>query len=83
MPLLNLVCIGCWTRTVGAASTEDEIGAVGDIGIGKFGSVEEGVEVKMCGKLGTDCGVTTGAEERGRTTSNASELIEACGEGMI
>ena len=83
MPLLDLVCIGCWTGTVGAAGTKDEIRGVGDISIGKSRSVEDGVEVKVCGKLGTDCGVTIGAEERGRTTSSASELIEACGEGVI
>ena len=41
------------------------------------------MEVKVCGRLGMDCGVTIGAEERGRTTSSASELIEACGEGVI
>ena len=68
---------------MGAAGTKDEIRGVGDISIGKSRSLEDGVEVKVCGKLGTDCGVTTGAEERGRTTSNASELIEACGEGVI
>ena len=83
MPLLDLVCIECWTGTVGAASIEDEIRGFGDIGIGKSGSVEEGMEDKVCGRLGTDCGVTIGAEERGRTTSSASEVIGACGEGMV
>ena len=83
MPLLDLVCIECWTGTVGAASTEDEIRGFGDISIGKSESVEEGMEEKVSGRLGTDCGVTIGAEERGRTTSSASEVIGACGEGMV
>ena len=83
MPLLDLVCIGCWTRTMGETGAGNEIREAEDIGIGKSGSVEEGVEVKVCGRLGIDCGVTIGAEERGRTTSGASELIGACGEGVV
>ena len=83
MPPLDLVCIECWIGTVGATGTEDEIEGFGDIGIGKSGSVEEGMEDKVCGRLGTDYGVTIGAEERGRTTSSASEVIGACGEGMV
>ena len=49
----------------------------------KFGSVDEGVEVKVCGRLGSDCGVTIGAEEWERRTSVASEVIGACGKGVV
>ena len=69
---------------MGAGGTEEEIGigigGFGDIGIDKSGLVEGGM---VGDRLGTDCGVTMGAEERGRTTSSVSEVIGAWGEGVI
>ena len=80
MPLLDLVCIECWTGTVGVGGTEEEIGGFGDIGIGKLGLGEGGM---VGDRLGTDGGVTMGVGEIGRITSSVSELIGAWGEGML
>ena len=49
----------------------------------KSRSMEEGMDVKVCGRLGSNCGVTIGAEKWERRTSVASEVTGACGEGVV
>ena len=84
MPLLDLVCIESWTGAVGAGGTEEGIGigigGFGDVDIGRSGVVEEGMGGD---RLGADWGVTMGAEERGRITSEGSEVIGTWEEGEI
>ena len=60
---------------MGADGTEGGIsigiGGFGDVGIGRSGVEEEGMEGD---RLGTDWGVTMGAKERGSITSKGSEV---------
>ena len=84
MPLLDLVCIGCGTGTVGAVD-EWEIGdGIGEgTVIGTSGSVEGGIEVRVLGRIESEFGVTIGADDWEVRTSAALGLMEACGVGVV
>ena len=84
MPLLDLVCIGYWTGTVGVVGKYEIEDGIGECtGIDTSGSVEEGMEVKLFCRIGSECGVTIGAEDWQRRTSVALELRGACGGGVV
>ena len=84
MPLLDLVCIGCGTGTVGAVDKDEIEDGIGEgTGIDTSGLVEEGMEVKVLCRIESEFGVTIGAEDWERRTSTALGLRGACGGGVV
>ena len=84
MPLLDLVCIGCRTRTVGAVGKDEIEDGIGEgSGIDTSGSVEEEMEVKVLCRIESKFGVTIGADDWEVRTSAALGLMEACGVGVV
>lgn len=83
MPLFDLVCIRCWTGTVGSAGKGDGIGKVEDIGKDEFGLEVEGVEEVVCGRVESCGGVSIEAEEFVRRKLVVAEVSGTCGKGVV